>query len=119
MNSTSVVIRSLTAFTFVFVLVSCGGGGGTSPLPLVINTAALPPDGARGVTYPGFNFTATGGSPPLTWSEVGALPPGLVFSGSGLLSGTPTTIGTFLITFGVQDSIGQSATPENSTIEVL
>jgi hypothetical protein len=88
-------------------------------LPLSISTTVLPPGAVSGVTYPGFMFTATGGSPPLTWSEMGALPPGLVLNSSGLLSGIPTAAGTFLITVSVQDSMGQRATPENFTIEVV
>jgi hypothetical protein len=119
MSPTSVVTRSLTGFAFALVLVSCSGGGSSTTLPLSISTTVLPPGGVSGVTFPGFMFTATGGSPPLTWSEVGTLPPGLVLTSSGLISGTPTTIGTFLITVSVQDSMGQGATPENFTIEIV
>jgi Galactose oxidase, central domain len=93
-----------------------------NPPPPAINTSPPPPTGAVGLPYnpglPGFTFTATGGLPPLTWSEVGALPPGLMFSSSGLLSGTPTSAGSFPITVLVQDSVGQSANPQNFTLEV-
>ena len=93
-----------------------------NPAPPAINTTPAPPSGAVGLPYnpglPGFTFTATGGLAPLTWSEAGALPPGLMFSGSGLLSGTPTGVGSFLITVLVQDSIGQSANPQSFTLEV-
>lgn len=36
-------------------------------------------------------FTATGGTAPYTWTSSGAVPAGLIFDSSGLLSGTPTT----------------------------
>jgi len=46
-----------------------------------------------------FNVTATG-SPTLTLSESGSLPAGVTFnSGTGVLSGTTTAIGTYPITF--------------------
>lgn len=67
---------------------------------LVINgaltiTSGSPPAGEVGVAY-SFQFTATGGSGSYNWSVVsGALPAGLTLNASGLLSGTPTTAGTF------------------------
>jgi len=57
------------------------------------------------VPYPAFAFTVmSGGAAPFTWSETGALPPGLSLSSSGQLSGTPTRAGTFPITVSVTDS---------------
>ena len=119
MSPASIVMRSLLGFVFTFALLSCGGGRTTITLPLSINMAAGPPGGASGAIYPAFMFSATGGSPPLIWTEVGALPPGLLLNSSGLLSGTPTTVGTFVFTVAVQDSTGQRAMPENFTIEVV
>jgi hypothetical protein len=52
-------------------------------------------------------FTVTGG----------ALPPGVVLSAtSGALSGTPSKAGTFLVTFHVADSVGNSATLSTSIL---
>lgn len=65
-----------------------------------------------------FTFTATGGELPLTWSETGALPPGLSLSSGGVLSGKPTSAGPFPITVMVRDAAGQSATPQMFTVEV-
>jgi hypothetical protein len=44
-------------------------------------------------------LTASGGAAPYTFTVTGgALPPGLTLAASGLLSGTPTTAGTFTFT---------------------
>ena len=86
----------------IAVLCSCGGGD-SGPQPLSI-TASSPPAGTTGETYAGYTFTASGGTPPMTWSESGPLPPGLEFNASGQLSGVPATAGTYPITVGVTDS---------------
>ncbi len=54
-----------------------------------------------------FTVTATG-SPPPTITEAGTLPNGLTFNG-GVLSGTPTRIGTYPITFTAANSVGSGA----------
>lgn len=47
----------------------------------------------------------TGGLPPYTFSVVGELPPGLALdSATGVVSGTPTTPGTYSFSVGVSDS---------------
>jgi large repetitive protein len=38
----------------------------------------------------------------------GTLPSGLTLSGSGVLSGTPTTTGTYDFTVGATDSLGNT-----------
>lgn len=71
--------------------------------PLTITTASL------GVGQVGTSFaqtlSAAGGSPPYSWSVTNPtqLPNGLSLSASGLLSGTPTTSGTFLFTVQATD----------------
>jgi len=78
-------------------LIACGGGGGTvsppkpppSP-PLTIVTTSL----SNGVEEQPYSqqLEAKGGNPPYIWSlasDSGPLPPGLIMSSSGLLSGTP------------------------------
>jgi hypothetical protein len=73
--------------------------------PLVITTASLP--GAKyGVAYTQ-TLTASGGITPYVWSlasSSGPLPIGLTLSPAGVLSGTPTAIGTFSFTVQVADS---------------
>ncbi len=56
-------------------------------------------------------FTQSGGTSPITWSETGALPPGLTFNPStGVLSGTPGQPGTFPITVKATDTNGCNGT---------
>jgi hypothetical protein len=90
-----------------------------NPPPPAIDTTSSPSAGAINLPY-SFTFSATGGLAPLTWSESGALPPGLSpLSSAGVLSGTPTQTGSFPITVNVQDSLGQSASPQTFTIQVF
>jgi len=80
--------------------------------PLVVTTTSLPND-RKGVPYPPTQLQATGGTTGYTWSIVagsGALPPGLGLSPGGLISGTPTKVGTFTFTVQVTDSSSQTAT---------
>jgi hypothetical protein len=80
-----------------------GGGGGSGTAPLTI-TAASPPAGTTGAAFPGYSFQASGGTPPFIWNESGPLPPGLMLSASGQLSGMPATAGTYPVSVTVTDS---------------
>jgi large repetitive protein len=74
---------------------------------LVINTASLP-NATIGTAY-SQTLTASGGGTQ-TWSiTAGALPGGLALASNGVLSGTPTTVGTFSFTVKVADG-ARSAT---------
>jgi hypothetical protein len=46
----------------------------------------------------------SGGASPFTWSETGALPPGLALSSAGRLTGSPVTAGTYAFMVMVADS---------------
>jgi hypothetical protein len=71
--------------------------------PLSITTTSLT-SGTVGVSY-ATNLSATGGKTPYTWSIIsGSLPSGLSLSTGGLISGTPTTAGTYSFTVQVRDS---------------
>lgn len=78
----------------------------TPPISLLISTATLP-TGVTGQAY-STTLTALGGNPPVTadtWSLIGgSLPPGLNLSGAGVISGTPTTVGTFPFVAEVMDT---------------
>ena len=84
---------------------------GPSPAPVCNN----PPNGTVGVSY-SHTFTATGGTPPYTWSiSAGALPNGLSLDpGSGTVSGIPTVAATFNFTVKATDFLGASGTVDCS-----
>jgi len=78
--------------------------------PVQITTSSLP-GGTVGTAY-NATLAATGGVAPYTWSVAsGQLPPGTSLSTStGLISGTPTTAGSYNITMQVTDAAGYQAT---------
>jgi hypothetical protein len=88
-----------------------------NPPPPTISTDPPPSAPALNLPYT-FAFAATGYAP-LSWSEAGALPPGLAFGTDGILSGTPTKLGTYPIRVTVRDGLGQVSTPDDVTIEVF
>jgi hypothetical protein len=79
-----------------------GGGAGS---PTVTNPGNQ--TGTVGVAT-SLTMSATGGTPPYTWSATG-LPAGLsIASGTGVISGTPTTAGTSSVTVTATDSAAAS-----------
>ncbi|MDX2269231.1 MAG: Ig domain-containing protein [Bryobacter sp.] len=78
--------------------------------PLSILTTSLP-NGVLNSPY-SFQLVGTGGAPPYFFSQSapgptftgGSLPPGLTLSSSGLISGTPTAVGTFNFTIFIEDT---------------
>lgn len=68
--------------------------------PTITISPSLLPLGTEGVPYTTTNFTATGGTPPYTFSQTaGSLPAGMTISSSGTLSGTPVSVSsTFTVT---------------------
>lgn len=75
---------------------------------LTITTAAPLPGGGTGVNY-SQSFAVTGGVAPYSWSLTGDGVPGLLLSPAGVLSGTPSSAGTFHLTVNVRDSGGAAA----------
>jgi hypothetical protein len=67
-------------------------------------TSRAAPDGRAGTDY-SYTFKTIGGTGTFSWTvKSGELPPGLVLdSAQGLLSGTPSTSGTFTFVLGVAD----------------
>lgn len=84
-----------------------------TPQAPFITTTSLP-DGKVGVAYS--QALAATGTTPITWTlESGSLPAGLSLSSSGIISGTPTTAGTFTFTVKATNSAG-SDTQELSIV---
>lgn len=78
----------------------------SSAQPLVI-TSLNPPNGQTTISYGPFQVTTSGGTAPITFAlNAGSnpLPTGLSLSSGGLLSGTPSAIGTFTPTIKATDS---------------
>lgn len=93
------------------------------PLPLTDTTESYGPPAAGTVgTVYSTGFTLSGGEGPYTWSQVsGQLPPGLALASAGapgqtdnLLTGTPTTTGTYVFTMQVTDTLGDTASGQVS-----
>jgi len=81
--------------------------------PPTITTTSLP-NGVRGTFYS--TTLAATGTTPITWSilisNINPLPPGLSFNTStGVISGTPTTTGTYTFTVIAQNTIGDDRKP--------
>jgi uncharacterized repeat protein (TIGR03803 family) len=81
----------------------------TVPTVPQVTTVTLP-NGTNGYPYSQQLF-ALYGQPPYSWSLVsGSLPAGLTLAINGVISGTPTTSGTFNFTVKVTDALSATAT---------
>ena len=70
-----------------------------SPASLAVTTSSLP-GGTAGSPYPSTTLQASGGLPPYSWAlSAGNLPAGLTLSAAGALTGTPSSGGTYPLTF--------------------
>jgi hypothetical protein len=79
-------------------------GGGTGGTGSVTVTNPGSRTGTVG-TATSLQLSASGGTAPYTWTAAG-LPPGLSIGSSGLISGTPTTAGSYSVTATARDSAG-------------
>src|ERR1039458_4652522 len=78
-------------------------------IPLQVTTTALP-NGTNGLPY-SQQLSAVSGRLPFSWSLMtGSLPSGLTLATNGVISGTPTTIGTNYFTVKVTDALFSTAT---------
>jgi hypothetical protein len=82
-----------------------------APLPLAISTTSLAPGSVR-KSYQA-TLSSTGGTGMTTWNVTsGTLPGGVTLGANGVLSGTPTAVGTFTFTVQASDAgwAGNTAT---------
>ena len=79
------------------------GKKGTEKLDIITVSGPALNDGTYGAAYSSVQFTAGGGTPDYTFSGTN-LPPGMSLSTTGVLSGTPTATGTYLMVITVTDA---------------
>ncbi len=89
---------------------------GLNPAVVVITSGAPTTSGSTGTSY-SFTFTTAGTPAPTFTLTSGQLPPGLTLSPSGVLTGTPTTAGTYSGTVTASNGVLTSAT-QNFTITI-
>ena len=78
------------------------------PAPTIVVNPATLPNTTAGLAYTQ-TLTATGGAAPYAFAvTAGTLPNGVTLSGTGALSGTTTTSGTFNFTVTATDAFGQT-----------
>jgi hypothetical protein len=83
--------------------------------PLTITTNSLA-NGTVGVTYPQTTMVASGGTPPYSWSPA-SLASSLTLSSGGVITGMPTTAGSFGLAITVTDSAKATAS-QNLTLTI-
>ena len=100
---------SAGTFTFTVTATDSGGASGSQSYTVTMNpalaitTTALP--GGEATLAYGQTISATGGTGPYTFgSTSGTVPPGLSVGTTGVLSGTPTTAGSYTFTVTVTDT---------------
>ncbi len=103
-------ISALIAILFV---AGCTSGGGSTPQFAVTTASGQLATVAINAAYPSTALTAANGTAPYTWAWSGNTPPGMSLSPAGVLSGTPTSFGTFTFTVTVTDSA--TPTPHTAT----
>jgi large repetitive protein len=108
---------AVAAAVTVLVLPASLPAGADNPV-LTVATTSLANDPVDHA-YPSTKLTATGGTGTLTWSLAnGALPTGMKLAPTGVVSGTPTSIGTFTFTVGVHDASKPTPLAGSSTLSL-
>ncbi len=88
--------------------------------PLSIISPSTLPSSITGQSYT-YHLQTSGGQSPITYSFVsGLLPPGLILNPTGLISGTPTTSGSYSFTIRATDSCstGAQSVQQNFSIQI-
>ncbi|HEU5003864.1 MAG TPA: putative Ig domain-containing protein [Actinomycetota bacterium] len=124
LNATGVLSGTPTTggtYSFVVKASNSAGSATTPSLGITVNqapafTADSPPNASAGAPY-SYTFTASGFPAPTFALNTGSLPTGLSLSPGGVLSGTPTTGGSFTFTVKATNSVATATTP-SLTIQV-
>jgi hypothetical protein len=113
----SFVFRALIVSTLIAVVSITGcTTKGSTPQFSVTTTSGQLVVAIINAVYPQTTLTAANGTAPYMWAVTsGALPNGVMLSSAGVLSGTPTSFGTFNFTVTVTDS----ATPAHTATASL
>ncbi len=109
-------ISALIAMLFV---AGCTSGSGSTPQFAVTTASGQLATVAINAAYPSTTLTAANGTAPYTWAWSGNTPPGMSLSPAGVLSGTPTSFGTFAFTVTVTDSAAPTPHTATASLTVL
>lgn len=85
--------------------------------PITINPGTIASNIVVGSTY-SQQFTQTGGTGTFNWTSSGNIPTGLTLSGTGLLSGTPTTNGSYTFTITATNTTSGCTASQSYTVTV-
>lgn len=103
---TTIGLRTISADYSGSNFPSTGTLNGGQLVGLVLNPSVVP-NGGVGTPYPTTTLTSSSGVAPYSFAVTGgALPGGMTLSSDGVLSGTPTAIGTFSVTIQATDASG-------------
>lgn len=105
------------------VLIVIGDVNPTPPITRLLATNGTIPNQTLsvGAVYPPLSISQfwKDGFPPITYSYTGTLAPGLTFNAAaGLISGTPTTVGSYVLTLTATDSTGRAVAQNPVTFTV-
>src|SRR5437899_7010345 len=121
-TSTGVISGTPTTAGTYSVTISAtnAGGTGSATLTLTINPATpviQPPFTATGQVGVAFSYQITATNSPTSFNVTGLLPAGLsVNTSTGLISGTPTTAGTYSVTISATNAGGTGSATLTLTI---